>query len=284
MTNLIERSLGPSIAIDTRFPLRLDPVMADFNQLEMAVLNLVVNARDAMPDGGAITIAARPHIVRADNAEKLTPGNYVALSVIDTGAGMDAETLSRAMEPFFTTKGVGKGTGLGLSMVHGIAEQCGGRLELQSTLDKGTVAELWLPVSQQRPQAAVSENAPEAQTQARPITVLVVDDDDLVLMNTVALLEDLGHTVFEARSGEEALSVFRRERCIDMIITDQAMPKMTGIQFAEAALAERADVPIILATGYGELPAGNPSLLKLAEPFGQNELARAIAKAMSAKG
>ena len=280
MTDMIERSLGPSIAIDTRFPLRLDAVTADANQLEMALLNLVVNARDAMPDGGSITIAARPHVVEPGDTHGLTPGNYVALRVVDTGAGMDAETLSRAREPFFTTKGVGKGTGLGLSMVHGLAEQSGGGLVLESEPGKGTSAALWLPVAEQPLDQAVELAAPKEQTRIRPLTVLAVDDDDLVLMNTVALLEDLGHTVFEAHSGDEALAIFRCESRIDLVITDQAMPRMTGVQFAEAALAERADVPIILATGYGELPAGaNPALRKLSKPFAQADLARAVAAA-----
>jgi len=280
MTDLIERSLGPSIAIETRFPLRLDAVTADINQLEMALLNLVVNARDAMPGGGAITVAAQQHAVGPGNPQNLTPGNYVALSVVDTGVGMDAETLSRAMEPFFTTKGVGKGTGLGLSMVHGLAEQSGGRLTLHSVAGEGVRAELWLPVAERPPEQTVERGAPEEPTGRQPLVVLAVDDDDLVLMNTVALLEELGHTVFEARSGDEALAIFRREPSIDLVITDQAMPRMTGLQFAEAALAERPDVPIILATGYGELPSGaHPSLRKLGKPFGQADLARAVVAA-----
>ncbi len=280
MTDLIERSLGPSFAIDTRFPLRLGAVTADVNQLEMAVLNLVVNARDAMPDGGTITIAAREHELGAMDTRGLAPGTYVALCVVDSGCGMNAETLSRATEPFFTTKGVGKGTGLGLSMVHGVAEQSGGRLVLQSVEGEGASAEVWLPVTGQEPDEAVESGELQGQARCRPLTVLAVDDDDLVLMNTVALLEDLGHSVFAARSGEEALAVLSREPGVDLIVTDQAMPRMTGIQLAEAALARRPDVPIILATGYGELPpGGNPSLRKLAKPFGQSDLARAVAAA-----
>ena len=285
MSDLIERALGPSMAIETRFPLRLDAVTADANQLEMALLNLVVNARDAMADGGTITIAAQQQVLSAGDHPNLTPGNYVALSVTDTGAGMDPETLARATEPFFTTKGVGKGTGLGLSMVHGIAEQFGGRLVLRSVVGKGTCAELWLPVAQQQLTEVVDVLEPAVKAHSRPLTILAVDDDSLVLMNTIALLEDLGHVVFEAYSGEEALAVFRREPGIDLIITDQAMPQMTGIQFAEAALAERPDIPIILATGYGELPAGaNSSLRKLPKPYGQGDLARAIATACAVEG
>ena len=280
MSDLIERSLGPSIFIDTRFPLRLDMVTADTNQLEMALLNLVVNARDAMPDGGAITISAQQHTVGANDALGLTPGNYVALRITDTGVGMDAETLARAAEPFFTTKGVGKGTGLGLSMAHGLAEQSGGRLVLESALGEGASATLWLPVLEQPVDIPSPCAAPEAPASARRLTVLAVDDDALVLMNTVALLEDLGHVVFEAYSGDDALVIFRREPHIDLIITDQAMPGMTGVQLAEAAQAERGEVPIILATGYGELPPGaNPAFRKLGKPFSQADLFRAIAVA-----
>ncbi len=285
MTDLIERSLGPSIQIETRFPLRLEGVTADVNQLEMAVLNLVVNARDAMPGGGKITIGAREQTVGEPNVNLLHPGAYVVLSVADDGTGMDAETLARAAEPFFTTKGIGKGTGLGLSMVHGVAEQFGGRLVLQSELGKGTVAELWLPAGQRpRTQDAHVLEEPQAQTSRGQFTVLAVDDDDLVLMNTVALLEDLGHKVFEAHSGEQALEIFRREPGIDLIVTDQGMPKMTGIQFAEAARAERDDVPVILATGYGELPSHETlAWIKLSKPFGLAELSRALAAALPLK-
>jgi PAS domain S-box-containing protein len=278
MTELIKRVLGPTIMIETRFPLTLDAVIADVNQLEMALLNLVVNARDAMPEGGSITIAAQEHSIRSQNSHGLDPGRYVALRVIDSGAGMDADTLSRAMEPFFTTKGVGKGTGLGLSMVHGLAEQSGGRFILESEPGRGTTASLWLPATEPVQPELTTPTEPDAPRPTRPLTVLAVDDDGLVLMNTVALLEDLGHTVLEAYSGEEALAIFRREAGIDLVITDQAMPRMTGIQFAEIAQGERPDVPIILATGYGELPRGaNVVLHKLGKPFRQEDLARAVA-------
>jgi CheY-like chemotaxis protein len=163
-------------------------------------------------------------------------------------------------------------------MVHGLGEQLGGRFVLESEPGKGTRATLWLPA------AAVAPSPPEivepAPAQTRPLTILAVDDDGLVLMNTVALLEDLGHTVLEAYSGSEALTIFRREPNIDLVITDQAMPDMTGMQFAEAAIAERPDVPFVLATGYGELPAGaSPTLRKLGKPFRQADLAKAIAEA-----
>ncbi|MEO9130440.1 MAG: PAS domain S-box protein [Sphingomonas sp.] len=284
MTDLLSRSLGPSFTIETRFPLALGSVTADSNQLEMALLNLVVNARDAMPEGGTITIAARDRVVEPDDSAGLVPGRYVSLGVSDTGSGMDADTLARAMEPFFTTKGVGKGTGLGLSMVHGLAGQSGGRLMLESRLGEGTVADLWLPTAD-----ALAEQAMSVETEAEPpmsgrvLTVLVVDDDVLVLMNTAALLEDLGHRVLEANSGAEALDIFQNEPDIDLVITDQAMPSMTGIQLIDRIRTVRPDMPIVLATGYGELPPGaDQNILKLGKPFHQRDLAKALVTALAA--
>jgi hypothetical protein len=145
---------------------------------------------------------------------------------------MDEETLRRAAEPFFTTKGVGKGTGLGVSMAYGFAEQSGGRLVLRNVKNRGTSAELWLPVAESKAQPIIPPQAAPAET-CHPLTVLAVDDDALVLMNTVAMLEDLGHTVFEAYSGKGALDILRREDSIDLVVTDQAMPKMTGTELAK---------------------------------------------------
>jgi CheY-like chemotaxis protein len=277
MADLIKRALGPSIQINAQFPLNLEAVMGDVNQLEMALLNLVVNARDAMPDGGTITILAGDHQVEPGAGEGLAPGRYVGLKVIDDGVGMDAATLARAMEPFFTTKGIGKGTGLGLSMVHGLAEQSGGRFLLESKVGEGTTATLLLPVAEAPAASLPREAANLIPSSVRQLTVLAVDDDSLVLMNTAALLEDLGHKVHEALSGEEALRIVEQEQGIDLVITDQAMPSMTGIQLAERIRAGWPDMPIIVATGYGELPVDTDvTVRKLGKPFGQPELARAV--------
>ena len=210
MTELLERTLGPSVTMETRFPLGLQWVTADPNHLEMALLNLAVNARDAMPDGGSIIFAARPETVSSAESG-VKPASYVCLSVIDAGEGMDEATLARAGEPFFTTKGIGKGTGLGLPMVRGFAEQSGGRFVLKSRKGKGTTAELWLPVAPKSPVAAVTEDKPSSPVLPRPLTVLVVDDDSLVLTNMAAMLDDIGHRVFEAASARRALCILRRE-------------------------------------------------------------------------
>jgi PAS domain S-box-containing protein len=286
MSELLERTLGPAYTINIQFPLSLPPVLADANQLEMALLNLAVNARDAMPEGGAIVIAAGEEMVSAGDAEALAPGAYVRLAVIDTGMGMDADTLARAREPFFTTKGVGKGTGLGLSMIHGLAEQMEGTLLLRSAPGQGTTAELWLPSTlRAAPSPQAGKVSPVAGAASRSLKILAVDDDSLVLMNTVALLEDLGHVVVEAMNGAEALARLKQEGDVELLITDQAMPVMTGIQLAEEALLFQPDLPIILATGYGELPSGAPAgVRKLGKPFGQNELAQAITETMPSQG
>ena len=278
MAELLQRSIGAGITIETRFPLRLPRVKSDPNQLATALLNLVVNARDAMPDGGQLIIGAEEGSFTRENGERL---RGICLRVIDAGEGMDAETLENATTPFFTTKGVGKGTGLGLSMVKGLMEQTGGRLILQSTAGKGTTAELWLPLAPE--EAETGEPAPVAapEPQApRALRVLAVDDDVLVLMNTVLLLEDLGHTVVEAHSGDQALSLIETAGPFDLVITDHAMPRMTGSQLAQELRRRAPALPVILATGYAELPpGGDTTLARLAKPFSQRDLETVIARA-----
>ncbi len=283
MQDLVERTLGPAWMLDFGFPDQLPPVLADANQLEMALLNLAVNARDAMPGGGTIRITSEYRTATALEIGSLAPGSYVGLSVVDTGEGMDAETLARATEPFFTTKGVGKGTGLGLSMIHGLAEQQGGVFTLQSKVGEGTTATLWLPVAIDGPADAVSSPQPaESPVFLDRLKILAVDDDGLILMNTAALLEDLGHEVLQADSGEEALMLLRANPDIDLLITDQAMPNMTGTQLADHATEERGDLPIILASGFGDVPPGaQQRIVRLGKPFGQTMLEQAVAQAMS---
>jgi CheY-like chemotaxis protein len=215
---------------------------------------------------------------------KLRPGRYVRLTMSDTGEGMDAETLARATEPFFTTKGTGKGTGLGLSMVHGMVEQLGGQLILHSKPGEGTAAEIWLPAAE-RPAEIDGTEAPAAAIErTKALTILAVDDDALVLANTRAMLEDLGHTVVMAYSGEQALEQLERASDVELVITDHAMPKMTGSDLAKRITARRPGMPIILATGYAELPAGTDATLpRLAKPYRQDALAYAITNAVRAR-
>jgi PAS domain S-box-containing protein len=278
MTELLQRSVGPSFTIETRFPLALKTVEVDTNQLELALLNLTLNARDAMSDGGEIVLSAREESIAGGHTSGLEAGQYIRLSVTDTGEGMDEATMRRAVEPFFTTKGVNKGTGLGLSMVHGFAEQSGGRFILQSEKGKGTTATLWLPVAKKTAQPVVpSQTAPPRA--AQPLTIVAVDDDALVLVNTVGMLEDLGHKVFPAYSGQEALEILGREGTIDLVVTDQAMPKMTGTALAKVIKDQWPDIPVLLATGYAERgSADDTGLPRLTKPYLQRDLSDAIAR------
>ncbi|WP_246738698.1 ATP-binding protein [Bradyrhizobium sp. CCBAU 051011] len=274
---------NPAIRVETRFPIELAKVKVDANQLELAILNLAVNARDAMTaSGGTISIAAREE----QAIDGLAEGRYVALSVSDTGSGMDEKTLKHAQEPFFTTKGVGKGTGLGLSMVKGLAEQSGGVLMLKSRIGEGTTAEIWLPASQDDnvPEPHAAEPSRSAPRSNRPVSVLVVDDDLLVLDSIAAMLDDLGHAVVEARSGEEAVQLLRRMPKIDIVVTDYAMPGMNGLQLAETVAAEHPGTPVVLCTGYAELPgSAQPDLPRISKPFDQAALVAAMEEVMRAR-
>ncbi len=279
ISGLLRSSLGPSVVLETQFSPTLEPVIADVNQLELAVLNLATNARDAMPHGGKIIISAKTEEAEGQPQLPQTSGRYVCLSVTDTGEGMDETTLAMAMDPFFTTKGVGKGTGLGLSMVHGFTEQLGGRFILKSQTDEGTIAELWLPVSTCG--APATSPREEVAPPVPRLCVLVVDDDSLVLTSTSLLLEDLGHRVISAVSAAQALKVFDSDQTVDLVITDMAMPQMDGAQLAQEISNLRPDLPIILATGYAERLEGFATKLpRLSKPFTQLNLVEIIATTM----
>jgi signal transduction histidine kinase len=277
MTDLIERAVGAGIEVRIDLPPSVRPALIEANQIELALLNLVVNGRDAMPDGGALTISVDQ--VEGTIAD-LPPGEYVRLSVIDTGHGMSEETLGKATDPFFSTKELGKGTGLGLSMVHGLALQLGGVLRLASEEGRGTRAELWLPTT-----TAVARERPEIRGQnvedIPAMTILIVDDDALISMSTVDMLEDLGHEVLEANSGKRALEILRDVERVDLMITDYSMPRMNGMELAATARELRPDLPILLATGYAELPSGPAiDLPRIDKPYHQERLAAGIARAV----
>ena len=284
MVDLLKRALGLGIELTLDFPISLPPVLADANQLELALLNLALNARDAMQGGGRLSIAASAESQsKPRTGQSLSAGEYVRITITDTGIGMDDATLAKATEPFFTTKGPGKGTGLGLSMVHGLAAQSGGLLKIHSEPDVGTTIELWLPRAMT---SAVSVSRLTQSTEASPATapckVLIVDDDQLVMTGTSAMVDDLGHESIEAHSAEEALSKLESGIEIDVVITDHAMPVMTGLQLAARIQERYPGLPIILATGYAELPSEPAAmgLLKLAKPCTQHDIAVAIHRAM----
>jgi signal transduction histidine kinase/DNA-binding response OmpR family regulator len=269
MVDLLQRSLGPRVTLRVDIPDGLPPARIDANQLELAILNLAINARDAMPDGGRIDITVTEHPAKRDPA--LAPGRYLRLSVADTGTGMSPEILKRAIEPFFSTKQVGKGTGLGLSMVHGLAVQLGGALQLTSTVGKGTCATLVLPVAAAAPETV--SPPPVVEKVKRSAVILFVDDDPLIAMSTMEMLEDLGHRVIGANSGQHALDILRSGQPIDLMVTDHMMPGMTGLELVAASREVRPSLPVLLATGYAELPEGTQlNLPRLAKPYHQDQL------------
>src|SRR6266478_5991667 len=282
MKELLERALGHGVGLRTQFDGPLPAALVDANQLELALLNVALNARDAMPNGGTLTISAGKYSVD-DTDAALRAGDYVRIRIADNGIGMDEMTLAKATEPFFTTKGPGKGTGLGLSMVDGLAAQSGGLLRIHSQLNVGTTIELCLPMAKTPTQTAdgdVPSLAPAPYV--GPCTVLIVDDDLLVMTGISAMIEDLGHTPIEAHSGAEAIAKLASGLEVDVVITDHAMPAMTGLQLARSLQERYPDLPVILATGYAELPgdAGSLGILRLAKPCNQYEIAMAIQQAL----
>lgn len=277
MGDLVSSTSGPQIEVVLQVADDLPAAKADPNQLEMALLNLAVNARDAMPRGGVLRISAAAERVGRGHRSGLKLGTYVKLSVADTGAGMDEATLARAIEPFFSTKGVGKGTGLGLSMVHGLASQLGGALTLHSEPDRGTTIELWLPQSAKIPQATEQSGDRSLVPAVRGIALLV-DDEELVRMSTADMLTELGYAVIEATSGEEAVCMLEKGVTFDVLLTDHLMPGITGTDLARMVHAARPDVPVLLVSGYAETEGVDPNLPRLIKPFRKDELASSLAQ------
>jgi len=279
MSDLLRRTLGPTIELAASFPNDLALVHVDPNQLELAILNLSINARDAMPQGGKLMISAWRETV--DNARELEPGEFVRVAVSDSGTGMDEATLKRAAEPFFTTKGLGKGTGLGLSSVYGMAKQSGGAIAISSRVGVGTTVELWLPVAAGAEKRAVlgvaAGVAKDDCTKTRACSILLVDDDPMVAETTVGMLEVLGHRVKVASSGGRALEMLVADASVDLVITDYAMPGMTGKELAQRIRETRPNLPVVLASGYAELAAQDDSgLPRLDKPYALDKLASVI--------
>ncbi len=274
--DLLGRALGPAITVHNLTRSELTRVKVDANQLELAILNLAVNARDAMQGSGTLTITAEGQVMDGSEYPRLAAGTYVVLKIADTGEGMDEAVLARATEPFFTTKGVGKGTGLGLSMVQGLAEQSGGALQIDSRRGEGTTITLWLPVAEAQELATHQETVSKASS--IPLDkrrILLIDDDALVCKATAAMLEDLGHIVIDVHCADEALAVLEAGEEVDLVITDYAMPGMTGLELAHRISAMRPKLPIVLASGYADLntEAGASQILpRLAKPFLQEDL------------
>ncbi len=276
MRDLIASSIGPTIEISIDVEPDLPLAMVDPNQLELAVLNLCVNARDAMPAGGRLTIVIRKQTVESGSVPGLSSGDYVRISVTDDGCGMSSDTLSRAVEPFYSTKEIGRGTGLGLSMVHGLTAQLGGGFAISSELGKGTSVELYLPVTigDASDEGVSVAGLPEASE--RKLSVLLVDDEDIVRFATAEMIRELGHSVVEASSGAEAMERLSAGIEIDAVVTDYKMPRMDGAQLAKRIREWQPSMPVLIITGYTGISDKALNLPRLAKPFGQAEIAAAL--------
>lgn len=276
MRDLIASSVGPKIEVKLRCASDLQSALIDPNQLELAILNLTVNARDAMPEGGPLTILAEEVAMGPGSEPRLKPGLYIRLSVIDAGCGMDADALARAVEPFYSTKEIGHGTGLGLSMVHGLAAQLGGGFALTSAPGEGTRVDLYLPVADRAAAVQTRAAAEPTRSVGRRLSVLLVDDEDIVRVATAEMIRDLGHDVEEAGSGAEALASLERGLSVDVMITDYMMPGMDGAMLARRVRKTHPELPILLITGYTGHTEEVLHLPRLAKPFGRTEIGEAL--------
>ena len=282
MRDLIQRSLGPMVELRVDIPERMPTVFIDPHQLELAVLNLAVNARDAMGENGRLSIVAELNEVQGENGAGLGSGQYARLVLSDSGCGMDEDTLRRCVEPFYSTKGVGKGTGLGLSMVQGLLVQSGGGFAIESSPGHGTRVSLWLPTTD----APVAREKPERDEEvphaARPTHILLVDDEPLVRDTTSLQLHDLGYEVTEAGSAAAALKLIDEGLRPDALVTDHIMENKTGAQLAQELRLRMPDLPVLIITGYANLtPSQISSFEVLAKPFRRRDLADRLAQLLS---
>ena len=276
MQALLTSTLGPRINLSIDLPRRLPAVHADAHQLEVAILNLAVNSRDAMPDGGTLSLSAEARM--GDLPEELAPGHYVCLTVADDGAGMSPSVREAAMEPFFTTKPSGHGTGLGLSMVHGLTGQLGGTLEIDSAVGKGTSIRMWLPVARMTA-PKTRDPAADEEAKAPPGKVLLVDDNELVRSSTREMLIDMGYEVVDVDRAESALSMIEAGERPDILITDHIMPGMTGVELALRLRADHPEIALLIMSGYEGIDLIAPDIPRLSKPFRHKHLQACIAAA-----
>jgi PAS domain S-box-containing protein len=276
LADLVSSTIGPQVTLQVDAAASLPYAQADPNQLELAILNLAVNSRDAIDGAGTIGISAASEIIEAGRPD-VKPGRYVRITVSDTGHGMDEATLARAVEPFFSTKGVGKGTGLGLSMAHGLASQLGGALTIESRLGAGTQVSIWLPESEEpSPATAAAEDAQANDAGAGD--VLLVDDEEFIRLSTAIMLTELGYKVHEAASAEAALQALDSGLNPNLLITDHLMPGMTGVELARVIKARRPDVKILIVSGFADVDDIDPSIPRLTKPFLHSELVAAMSE------
>jgi signal transduction histidine kinase len=285
MRDLLQSTIGGSVRIETELGDGLWPALVDPTQLDIAVLNLAINARDAMNIGGTLKVAtANVRLGPPRSAEEPAAGDYVAISVSDTGSGMSAEVRAKVFEPFFTTKEIGKGSGLGLSQVLGFAKQSGGGVRIETEPDRGTAVIIFLPRAAQAPRCETTEPARGGPAPRPDAVILLVDDDIAVRDVTGAMLRDLGYTVREAASGENALSLLDEELRIDLAVIDFAMPVMSGAELARHVHAKRPTLPVLFVTGFAEREAlsGISDRYIVSKPFVTGELAEKVQLALAA--
>jgi PAS domain S-box-containing protein len=276
MADLVASAVGPTIGVNLRIADGLPLAKADRHQLEMAILNLAVNARDAMEGSGRLTISVTQESAPGRLPADLKAGGYIRLCILDTGRGMDEETRARAIEPFFSTKGVGQGTGLGLSMAHGLASQLGGALTIDSELGAGAEIAIWLPQSEE-PLLAEGSAASLGGAEAGAGVVLLVDDEPHIRAITADMLSELGFHVHEAHAPEAALAAVQAGLTPDILVTDHLMPGMTGVELAGAVKALLPSARALIVSGFADVETLDPSLHRLSKPFLQKDLARALA-------
>jgi signal transduction histidine kinase/CheY-like chemotaxis protein len=282
---LLERTLPENVTVQIETAPDVGHVIADANQLESAILNLAINARDAMPNGGTLSIRATREVVGEKATSGLKQGSYVAIAVRDTGVGMPPEIIEKVFEPFFTTKPIGQGTGLGLSMIYGFAQQSGGTVRIDSEPDVGTVISLYLPAADGQDEALQDEPALSAIA-GQGQTVLVVEDDDAVRLLICEVLSELSYAAIEAADADLAVPFLAGNRPIDLMISDVGLPSMNGRQLAEVARLHRPDLPILFVTGYAENAATKASFLgsnmnMISKPFAVETLAAKISEMMA---
>jgi hypothetical protein len=274
LSDMLADTVGRGVRVETRLPAGVPDALVDPSQLELALLNLAVNARDAMPRGGLLAIEL--DAVAASGRMGVRGNDYVRIRVTDTGDGMDEPTLRRAVEPFFTTKPVGRGTGLGLSMIHGLAAQSGGAFGLESAPGRGTTAEILLPAAPTPAPPSPGTPPPVSGSTTRKLLVLLIDDDLAVLEGMAALVDSLGHVALRATSGERALGLLAAFHDIDVVVTDVAMPGLDGPALARRIAADRPGLPVVLASGRPDHETGGlPSLTK---PVRRDGLAAMLAR------
>jgi len=280
LADLLASTMGPLVELVIEMEPGLPPALADASQLEMAILNLCVNARDAMDGAGTLRISVAPVKVVAGEVLPLAPGQYQRIAVRDTGIGMDEATLTRAVEPFFSTKGLGKGTGLGLSMAHGLASQLGGALTIDSAPGKGTEIAIWLPQTCRRVEPVTTEERSRRRA-VHARTALLVDDEEYIRTTAADMLTELGFTVTEAISAKAALQALDTGFRPDILITDHLMPGMTGVELAHAVQARDPGIRIVIVSGFAEAEGIDPALPRLTKPFVQSELAKFVMETAS---